>query len=985
MRHTPAKAVLVAILVLGSGTVAEQAKAQTGPDPIDVLAQELWSEQRGGDMVVVTEVAGVPTFTVVEDVDTVTEAATGIETAVRAKGRRAVLGGADWQEEATLTNVTGPLPQWPVTALGLSSAWASSTGTGVTVAVVDSGVAAHPDIPNLLPGFSSVGGSITAGQTDTYGHGTHVAGIIASGADGIGTTGVAHNARILPIRAFVGTSAPVADVAAGIVKAVQEGAQVINMSFGFASENVALTAAIDYAVANNVVLVAATGNEALSVRWPAADDHVIAVGATTEDGNLSWRSNTGPQVDLVAPGRNVYSTVVANQYFPGVGGVTDGSYSYSPASGTSMASPHVAGVAALLLARHPGATRDQVAEFLTSSATDKGTTGFDTSYGWGLVSPVGALAAADSALGAPAGAAPTTVPGAPEDLTATTGDGEISLSWSPAADNGAAITDYRIEYVINTGAPWTIVNDGVDTDTSVTVTQLVNGTNYSFRVTAWNGVGWGSSATAAATPAGAPGAPEDLSATTGDGEISLSWSPAADNGSVVVGYEIEYSGPETGNDWVTWEELDATVTSLTVSGLSNGSDYQFRVTAWNGVGWGSSATAAATPAGAPGAPEDLTATVADHAIELNWNASSSNGSDVTFYALQVSVDHGRNWLNFGAVASTTVTVTGLANGTNYTFRVTAQNGIGWGISATTAATPAGVPGAPLNPVATAGDGVVRIVWSAPSANGSAVTDYRVEYSVDGGATWATANDGEGTNTTVTVTGLANGTNYTFRVTAQNGIGWGISATTAATPAGVPSDQNDADGTAVPNEPVREQPAPAQPVPAQPTPPQPAQISGDLSLRVLGEDIVASIASSTGATMFELQYQGTVVAAGTGKSFVHRGGATISGERVYQLIPYNQAGVAGTPVNAQIRVFAPTTPKITRLLKSGRQLRISTWVTTGRNTLVIFKNGKEIKRIAVDGGQKGKTFTLTLAYGRGVYQARLIGTYGVSPISAGRRI
>jgi subtilisin family serine protease len=488
-------ALLIAVLVVSAVAAVQPVVPVAAYDEVSTdaraLSERLFrNDHAGGDLVVVTEVAGAPTFTVVEDVDTPQEA----ESALRDAGTPSLLA-VDWQEEATLTAVTGPLPQWPVTALGLNSAWTSSTGTGVTVAVVDSGVAAHPDIPNLLPGFSSVGGSITAGQADTYGHGTHVAGIIAAGSDGVGTTGVAHNARILPIRAFAGTSAPVADVATGIVKAVQEGAQVINMSFGFTSENAALTAAIDYAVANNVILVAATGNEANVVRWPAADPRVIAVGATKEDGNLwSW-SNTGTQVDVVAPGRNVYSTVVANQYFPGVGGVTDGSYSYALASGTSMATPHVAGVAALVISRHPEATRDQVAGFLTSSATDKGTTGFDTSYGWGLVDPVGALAAADSALGAPVG-----VPGPVSDLRATASDGKINLSWTAAADNGAAITDYRIEYSANAGTTWTIFDDGVNTNTTVTVTGLDNGTDYRFRVAASNIVGWGVDATTTGTP-----------------------------------------------------------------------------------------------------------------------------------------------------------------------------------------------------------------------------------------------------------------------------------------------------------------------------------------------------------------------------------------------------------------------------------------------------------------------------------------------------
>ena len=245
-----------------------------------------------------------------------------------------------------------------------------------------------------------------AHPNDNNAHGTHVTGTIAQTTDnGLGGAGIAFNTTIMSIKVldYDGSGYDV-DVADGIYYAVDNGAKVINLSLGGDDPSTTLENAVDYAYDNGVVVVAASGNDGTeSVDYPAAyDDYVIAVGATRYDETRASYSDYGSSLDLVAPGGDVdvdqnedgYADGVLQQtfkpyVFPLKADPTDWAYWFF--DGTSMAAPHVSGVAALLLAQDPTFTPDRIRDALESTAEDLGDSGRDDTYGWGLIDAQEAL------------------------------------------------------------------------------------------------------------------------------------------------------------------------------------------------------------------------------------------------------------------------------------------------------------------------------------------------------------------------------------------------------------------------------------------------------------------------------------------------------------------------------------------------------------------------------------------------------------------
>jgi len=274
--------------------------------------------------------------------------------------------------------------QWGIFAVGADRVWSTTTGAGVIVAVVDSGSGPHPDLAeNLLPGRSILGTVETQDgrDIDASGHGTHVAGIIAAVANnGIGGSGVAPNAKILPIQVLdQAGQGDARDVAAGVRFAADNGARVINLSLGGATESSSLTQAITYANDKGVLVVAAAGNggAADKPKWPASLDLTLAVTAVDQANNATNFDQRGEYIDLSAPGANVVSTAKGD---------------YVTLSGTSMAAGFVAGAAALLFAAEPRVTNAQVRDILLRTATDIGDPGRDVTFGAGLINMVSALA-----------------------------------------------------------------------------------------------------------------------------------------------------------------------------------------------------------------------------------------------------------------------------------------------------------------------------------------------------------------------------------------------------------------------------------------------------------------------------------------------------------------------------------------------------------------------------------------------------------------
>ncbi|GGI69242.1 peptidase S8 [Saccharopolyspora subtropica] len=291
------------------------------------------------------------------------------------------------------TGCRPPSPQvshttpWAQQLLRPERVWELTRGDGVVVAVLDSGVDARtPQLAgSVLPGVDVITPGGGTADTDCYGHGTFVAGIIAAQPmPGIGFAGVAPGARILPVRdAWGSDDGSAATMARGIRVAVDSGARVINISASTDYPDEGLRAAVDYAKARDVLIVAAAANDAQQgnpTTYPASYPGVLAVGAIDASGRRADFSQTGPFLGLVAPGVDVQS-------------IGPGGPGHWQGDGTSYATPFVAGTAALVRAYHPELTAQQVLDRLLRTAIHPGVSVPDPELGWGTVNPYGAVTA----------------------------------------------------------------------------------------------------------------------------------------------------------------------------------------------------------------------------------------------------------------------------------------------------------------------------------------------------------------------------------------------------------------------------------------------------------------------------------------------------------------------------------------------------------------------------------------------------------------
>jgi titin len=384
--------------------------------------------------------------------------------------------------------------------------------------------------------------------------------------------------------------------------------------------------------------------------------------------------------------------------------------------------------------------------------------------------------------GLPTGAVtvtPLTTSSAPLSLVATPGNTQVALAWAAPLDNGgSAITGYTIQVSSNSGATWSTMANVVGT--TYTATGLTNGTSYAFRVLAVNGGGAGSaSAPDVAVPFAAASGVRNLVATAADGQLTASWqAPSSNGGSAISSYRVAYS-----TDGGTTFSADVVVTGTTavITGLTNGTAVVVRVIPVNAGGNGAAVTSApATPRTVAGASTSVVATAGNGQVSLTWIAPTDNGgSAITGYHVERAVGSAGPWTRIATVATTTYVTTGLTNGTTYAFRILTTNSAGAGAATEPVlVTPATTPGAPTTVATVAGDGFVTLTWAAPSSNGGAiVTSYLIEQSTDG-TTWTTAATTSARD--FTVTGLANGTAYRFRVSAVNAAGTGASAQASAT-------------------------------------------------------------------------------------------------------------------------------------------------------------------------------------------------------------
>lgn len=363
---------------------------------------------------------------------------------------------------------TRPLPDvayfggnqdWNINAVAAPESWAAGyRGQGVTVAVIDTGVDLdHPDLFSSLyvnpgeiagngidddrngyvddiSGFDFVSGD--ARPDDGNGHGTHVAGIIAAGNNGVGTTGVAPDAKILPVRVLDNTgSGTDANVAAGIRYAANLGAQIINLSLG-GGASARIASAIEYATGLGSLVIAAAGNESAATpsypaRYSTSLPSVLSVGAYDSANRIAGFSNgvgDSGAIQVDAPGVGIYSTYIG-------GG-------YRSLSGTSMASPHVSGVAALTLSANPNLTSAELRQLLATGTVGR-STGTDS---LGRLSTLNSVAFAAGGFTTATGSNRSSIATTSVTRTRVHATGLVSppiLSTGPAAQWGTQSPDVR--------------------------------------------------------------------------------------------------------------------------------------------------------------------------------------------------------------------------------------------------------------------------------------------------------------------------------------------------------------------------------------------------------------------------------------------------------------------------------------------------------------------------------------------------------------
>ncbi|GAB7050057.1 type VII secretion-associated serine protease mycosin [Catenuloplanes indicus] len=277
---------------------------------------------------------------------------------------------------------SGKEAQWHVDYMHAHNAHNISTGKGITVAVIDSGVQPHPDIEHaILPGISFLPGDNSKGQQDDQGHGTAIAGLIA-GKGGTGhVLGIAPNSKILPIRILDANGRGDSNTTAKAIRwAIRSRAKIVNISSG-GGPNSEVRKAVEEATKAGLIVVASSGNKPAQdiVAFPAYINGVVAVGATDKDGVIADISASGEGLLLTAPGVDLLSTSKDQRYETG--------------TGTSGAAAIVSGVAALVWSRYPELSAAEVVHRMTATAVDKGAPGRDPEYGFGIVDPVAALTA----------------------------------------------------------------------------------------------------------------------------------------------------------------------------------------------------------------------------------------------------------------------------------------------------------------------------------------------------------------------------------------------------------------------------------------------------------------------------------------------------------------------------------------------------------------------------------------------------------------
>jgi subtilisin len=599
-------------------------------------------------------------------------------------------------------------------------------GNGARIAVLDTGIDLdHPDLAASIDGTTGLNClNELLPPNDGYGHGTHVAGSAAAPLNGVGVVGVAPEAELVAIKVFddAGNSSE-SLVLCGLehVVALNTDADpandidVANMSWGEQRAwGDCATDALHHAICTahdaNVVLVAGAGNSAVNAGSfvPAAFPEVISVSALADfdgkagglmgcgfvpslfasecDDTMAFFSNYGSSVDVIAPGVNVNSTWAG-------GG-------YKTENGTSMATPHVAGVVALMAAVDPTLTPTEALDALLRSgecpngqAADADATSGCAGQGLWRDDPDGipevlpnALRAAQAVGGPPPPPPPNpTAPGAPALNSATGGVDSVTVAWSaPSSDGGSPITGYEIWRGTAAGTEAILTTVGVQG--SYVDGTVADGVTYRYQVAAVNAVGSGPRSNELSASTVAPASAPTLLGAPADKAAALSWTVPSDNGgSAITGYNV-YRRIGAASEGLLATTGPGTTTYVDI-GLTNGTQYAYRVTALNGAGEGASSnvvtvvpTASATAPTAPLALQAAKGKGASTAIDLAWSAPASDGgSPIASYFVYRRSATETSFTFIGSTpngATRSFVDSTVARRTTYTYYVTAWNAYG---------------------------------------------------------------------------------------------------------------------------------------------------------------------------------------------------------------------------------------------------------------------------------------------------------------------
>lgn len=417
--------------------------------------------------------------------------------------------------------------QWHFPLIGMPAAWDQSSGSGVIVAVIDCGVAYEtygaftqaPDLAgtNFVAGYDYVNNDTH--PNDDCAHGTHVTGTIAQTTNNsLGVAGIAYNCSIMPIKVLAadGTGS-YDDIASGITFAANNGADVINMSLGGTYNSSAVSSAVATAYNAGVTIVCAAGNAGTSTpQYPAAYTQCISVSAVRYNKTYTSYTSYGSTIDICAPGGDVTVDQNGDGYVDGVlqqthDGSNYGSFGYYFYEGTSMACPHVAGVAALIIAKYGDVGPDSVRAILQNTAEDLGTAGRDNYYGYGLVDAEAALSLST----------PTNPPVAAFSGTPTSGYAPLTVVFTDASTNNP------------TSWAWTFGDGGTSTAQNPSHTYTAAGT-YTVTLTASNAYGSDSETktgyiTVTTQPTNPPVAAFSGTPTSGDVPLTVVFTDASTN------------------------------------------------------------------------------------------------------------------------------------------------------------------------------------------------------------------------------------------------------------------------------------------------------------------------------------------------------------------------------------------------------------------------------------------------------------------------